>query len=226
MLRRALIVALVAPLMACNARRPKDPEWLLQNGSPEEKQEYLREVGYSGDAAQAREIARFLQDRDSKVVAQAAFFIGYLKARDFIPQLRNLLGHTDDGVVNMAAAGLREMIDQRDIVLTADLERLLTHRYLLARIGGIEGLGKLGSKQSIALLIDRFEHDEPAAKYYAAISLGQIKDPAALPALEHALAAVKKMDHSSPHKGRARGTPPHPDLMQDALESAIASIRT
>jgi len=225
MLRRALIVALVSSVAACGERRPKDAEWLLQSGSKSEKAEYIRDLGYSGNAASARVIARFLSDPEPEVVASAAFFVGYLKAREFIAELRPLLAHSDDRVVNMAAAGLREMIDQRDIGLAGDLEKLLSHRYLLARIGGIEGLGKIGSSKSTTLLIDRLERDEPAARLYAAISLGEIKNSAALPALERALIEVKAMDHSSENKARARGTPPHPDLMQDVLEQAILNIR-
>lgn len=224
MLRLALIIALGISVVACSERSPKDPDWLLQSGSKSEKVDYLQELGYSGNTANARVVARFLDDSEPEVVSFAAFFVGYLKAREFIPELRRLLGHSDDQVVNMAASGLREMIDQRDVDLVGDLEKLLSHRYLLARIGGIEGLGKIRSARSTALLVDRLERDEPAAKLYAAISLGEIRDAAALPALERALVAVKAMDHSSPNKARARGTAPHPDLMQDVLEQAISRI--
>lgn len=225
MMRRALLAGLTVLIAGCSERRPKDPEWLLQKGSRAEKLDYLRELGYSGNAANARGLVPFLDDSDPEVASTAAFFIGNLKAREYIPNLRRLLAHSDDQVVNLAAAGLREMIDQRDLGLAGDLEKLLSHKFLLARIGGIEGLGKLGSSRSTALLVDRLEHDEPAARYYAAISLGEIKDRSALPALERALVEVKAMDHSSKSKARARGTAPHPDLMQEVLEEAILKVK-
>lgn len=102
---------------------------------------------------------------------------------------------------------------------------MLALDFLLARINAVEALGKIRSTDSVAKLLERLKVEDPAVRYYIVASLGGIGAKQALPVLEAYLTEVRAMDMSSQHMGRARGTPPHPKLMKEAIERAIEEIR-
>ena len=101
----------------------------------------------------------------------------------------------------------------------------MSHQFILARIGAVEALGQLQSRSSTELLTQKLKAEDPAVRYYIIDALRKIKDRKALPALEGYLREVRQMDHNSSGKARARGTPPHPALLQEALERAIVEIQ-
>jgi HEAT repeat protein len=193
-------------------------------GAAKRAQDEVRAIADSGKPDRAKKLASYLDNEEPAAVATACFELGQLKAREYLPNLVALLKHNDDRVVNMAAASLRDMLEPSDAKLTNDFEALLSHRFLLVRIGAVEALGQLRSQRSAELLSQKLKTEDPAVRYYIIDSLRKIRDKRALPALEGYLREVQRMDHSSGSKARARGMPPHPTLLQEALERAIVEI--
>ncbi|MFY3383066.1 HEAT repeat domain-containing protein [Paracidovorax sp. MALMAid1276] len=185
----------------------------------------MAEWAQSGDSDKENRIAVYLSHTDPDVVGQACFQLGQLKARAHIPALLALLNHRDGRVVNMAGAGLRDMLDTRDAALAPRFEALLTHDFLLARISAIEALGRIHSTGSVPLLAGRLQSEDPAVQFHIVHVLGTLRSRQALPALEALEAEVRTKDMSSPHFDRARGTPAHPKLMLEAIALAMQQIQ-
>ena len=127
-------------------------------------------------------------------------------------------------VVNMAGAGLLQMVDARDACFLPNLLVVLDHPELLARMSAIEAVGGIGSKDVTLPLIERLHSENPAAKWQIIAALGKIGDESALPMLYALLAQAIAMDHTVPNKGGTRGSVPHPDSFQAILEESISSI--
>ncbi|MDH3750954.1 MAG: HEAT repeat domain-containing protein [Gammaproteobacteria bacterium] len=226
MQRKAFIVACLMGIAGCSADRPSDPDWLIQHGSSAQKEVFFMELGYSENASNADVLYRFLDDEDPEIVAKAAWWIGYLNARDYVPTLVDLLEHEDRQVVNMAGGGLAKMADSRDVRYLDRIYPVLDHEYLLARMSAIEVIGVIGSSESTKFLLERLSDEEPAAKWQIARALGRIGDVRALPALKQFQQAVQLMDHSVPNKGGVRGSDPHPESLEAVAEEAIAMIES
>jgi HEAT repeat protein len=223
---KAFIVACLIAITGCSADRPSDPDWLIQHGSSAQKEVFLMELGYSENVSNADVISKFLDDEDAEIVARAAFWIGYLKARDYVPTLVDFLEHDDRQVVNMAGAGLTEMADSRDVRYLDRIHPVLDHEFLLARMSAIEVIGMIGSSESTRFLVERLSDEEPAAKWQIVKALGRIGDLRALPALEEFRQEVKRMDHSVPNKGGVRSSDPHPSSLEAVIEESIAAIES
>jgi hypothetical protein len=186
---------------------------------------YLTEASRSENPAAAANIARFLTDADPDIVGQASFYLGSLRARAYLPALTALLTNKNERIVNMAGAGLREMVDERDTALLPQLYPMLQHRFKQARISALECIGRIGSSDSTLRVLARLPVEDFGTQWYVVQALGSIKDPKALPALEARLVEVKAMT-PVPYRGGSRGDPPTPALMQAALEEAIENIRS
>lgn len=188
--------------------------------------EEIRAIAESEARDREARIAEFLKHPNPGVVGAACWQLGDLRARQYLPDLVALLKHSDPGVVNMAGAGIREMVSDADANLLDHVTPVVSHDFLLARISAVEVLGRIRSSSSTPLLIERLKSEDSAVRYYIVAALGEIGDRSALPALEGYLEEVRRMDHSSPHMGRARGDPPHPQLLQEAIERAISNIKS
>lgn len=226
MQRKAFIVACLIGIAGCSADKPSDPDWLIQHGSSAQKDVFLMELGYSEDESNADILYRFLGDKDPEISAKAAWWIGYLNARDYVPTLVDLLEHENRQIVNMAGAGLAKMADGRDTRYLDRIHPVLDHEYLLARMSAIELIGVIGSSESTTFLLERLFVEEPAAKWQIARALGKIGDVRALPALRQFQREVQLMDHSVPNKGGVRGSDPHPKSLEAVVEESIAMIES
>ena len=190
----------------------------------DEKKAYITEIGYSGREEEASKLKVFLNDPNPEVIGTACFFLGYLKSREHIPELYDLLTHKDPTVVNMAASGLAQMLNEEDINLLARLHETLNSNYLLARMSAIEAIGNIGNEQSRNVLERIFVKEEPAAKLQIISAVGKIGSKESLPLLRNYLNIVNAMDFSVPNKGGTRGSVPHPSSLKATLEKSIAMI--
>jgi len=193
-----------------------------QMQSSKEKIAHLSSLGYSDDINNAEEIASFLEDEDTEVVGQACFYIGYLRARNYITKLESLMSSSDDSLVNMAVSGLALMVGQRDEYLLEKLYGLVDSGALLVKLSAIDAIGNIGSKQSASILVDRFEAESKnVVKAKMAEALGKLNNQIALPVLNKYLNEVKLMDYSAPKKGGVRGSELHPVALKAILENSI-----
>lgn len=197
----------------------------MENEKSQEKLDYIVELGYSEDISNAPTIAAYLNDDDPEVVASASFFLGYLKARSYIEDLAKLLEHENPDIVNMAGAGLREMVNETDEYLLPELYSVLSHDYLLARLSAIEAIGAIKSPSSLQHLVDLFESSSSGQKARIITALGNIGEEEVLPLLESYLNSVLTMDHSVPNKGGTRDVDLHPEALQVITEEAIEAIK-
>jgi HEAT repeat protein len=217
--RQLTLSILLALLVACT--RPDDAGW-GERRAAQEKIELMRQFGRANDHAS---IAKFLQDANPWVVANACGDLGRLKAREYIPDLVVLLASPEPDVANLAGFGLSQMIDERDTAILPDLYRNLDRNELLVRMSAIEAIGKVRSAPSVDVLVKHLPQQEPAAQLSLYMALGDIGDPRALPVLRQALSDAQAMDHGIPNLGRSRGDPPHPDLLQGQIQDAIKRIQ-
>ena len=214
MARLTLIVFLLV-LFSCSK---------VEEKTKEEKIQTLHEIGYSNDSSNAKQIEPYLKDKDAEVVSFACYYIGYLRAREYIPTLVAFLSDGDDQIVNMAGAGLAEMVDSRDVWILKDLYPLLHHKFLLARLSAIEAIGKIGSETSLDKLIEIFDASSTGQKARIISALGEIGSSKALPLLNQYLLEINKMDFSVPNKGGGRGVDFHPEVLKAITEEAILAI--
>lgn len=197
----------------------------MENEESRKKKDYIEELGYSEEVSNASKIAAYLNDKDPEVVMSACFYIGFLKARDYINDLVLLLDHENPNIVNMAGSGLSEMVDERDSHILPNLYKVLDHDFLLARISSIEAIGSIKSPGSLPVLIGFFKRAGSGEKARIISGLGNIGDKKSLPLLEQYLDEVKEMNHSVPNKGGTRGSDLHPDALQVITEEAIHVIK-
>lgn len=229
---KAIILSCLIAIAGCSAEspgdadRPNDPDWLIEHGSSVRKEVFLMQLGYSEDPSNADIVYKFLGDKNPKIVATAAFWIGYLEARDYVPTLVDLLDHEDRQIVNMAGAGLAKMAKSQDAQHLNRIHPVLDHEHLLARMSAIEVIGMIGSSESTTFLVERLSDEEPAAKWQIVKALGRIGDARALPALKEYRLEVQQMDHSVPNKGGVRSSDPHPSSLEAVTEDAIAKIES
>ena len=110
--------------------------------------------------------------------------ISACKAAGNVPALVRLLHHRDPDVQWRAADALGSLGDRAVPCLINELDS----RYVAARIGAAEALGTILDRRAVKPLINIMKHDrEPEVRWVAALALGQIGDPAAIPPLLLAL---------------------------------------
>lgn len=112
-----------------------------------------------------------------------------LKAAQDVPALIRLLHHRDPGVQWKAADALGSLGDSAVDLLVSEL----LSRHVAARIGAAEALGTIGDTRAVLPLAGLLARD-PAAevRWVAALALGRIGDPAAVPFLEAALKSPQR----------------------------------
>ena len=177
--QHALVLALAISAGACSEQRTHAPP----SAEAMRVRAELEEIAASTLGDKEGRIAAYLSHADPDIVGGACSQLGQLKARDYVPQLLALLEHRDGRVVNMAGAGLRDMLDARDVKLAPKFDALLHQKFLLARISAVEVLGNIRSTESVPKLLERLKVEDPAVRYYIVDSLGKIGTKQALPAL-------------------------------------------
>lgn len=192
--------------------------------SSEEKLKIISDVGNSDETNNAEKIADYLNDEDLRVASSACFYLGYLNSRNYLAEMITLLESTDQDVLNLCALGLSLIVDERDSSLLDRLYQLLEHESLLVRMSSIQAIGSIGRHASSSLLQKRFDVEEPAAKLEIIVALGKIGNTESLPLLRSYQKTVDAMDHSIPRKGGARGSAPHPDVLDLAVTEAITAL--
>ncbi|WP_162931459.1 HEAT repeat domain-containing protein [Teredinibacter turnerae] len=190
----------------------------------EDKINYINQLSYSDDQKNIEKIAFYLADSDEKVLSMAAFGLGYLGAREYIPNLVALLKSESNQVVSMACSGLAQMVDKSDSDLLESIHPLFRHEFNLARISAIEVIEKIGHKSSIDYLVPLFAGATSGEKARIVSAFCEIGDKKVLPILEEYHSEVESMDFSQPVKGGTRGSNLHPTQLKTIVEMAISKI--
>jgi HEAT repeat protein len=106
--------------------------------------------------------------------------VAALKAAGDLPGLVRLLHDRDPNIQWRAADALGSLGSPALPLLIRELDS----RHVAARIGAVEALGAIRDPRAVRPLIDAMEHDHnPEVRWVAALALGNIGDPAAVPAL-------------------------------------------
>jgi HEAT repeat protein len=110
--------------------------------------------------------------------------VSAMKTAGDVPGLIRLLNHRNMDVQWLAADALGSLGDRA----IAPLIRVLESRHKAARIGAVEALGVLRDPLTVSPLVHVLAHDEAVeVRWVAALALGEIGDPVAIPALVDAL---------------------------------------
>ena len=110
--------------------------------------------------------------------------VAAMKTAGDVPGLIRLLNHRDPDVQWLAAEALGSLGDRA----IDPLVQALDSRHAAVRIGAVEALGAIRNPRAVGLLVDVMERDEAVeVRWVAALALGEIGDPAAIPPLVDAL---------------------------------------
>ncbi len=135
------------------------PELLagLKNRNDKVIYESLNALQKIGDPEIASQIAYLLSDPDKKIQLAAIETTGMLRNENALPSLENLLNRSRDKSVRRAALGAIAMLARprsRETFL-----RYLDDKDENMRAGAAEGLGRLGNRDDMALLREKFEQE-------------------------------------------------------------------
>ncbi|HET9754663.1 MAG TPA: HEAT repeat domain-containing protein, partial [Myxococcales bacterium] len=195
---RSLAMALALSLFACKARSPTDPQtWIrqLDDSDPKARVKAVRELRKLEAREAAPKIAELL--KDPLIKEDAALALEDLGGPDEVQPLLDAVDTTvgagSDTAARTAnrtnakiAQALGKIGDPR---AGPALLRLARASDDSVRLAAVEALGQVRAREAVAELSHLV--DDPAAPPVltkkAIVSLGQIGDPSAIPALEHGL---------------------------------------
>lgn len=195
---RSLAMALALSLFACKARSPTDPQtWIrqLDDSDPKARVKAVQQLRKLKARQAAPQIAELLKDPLTR--EDAAQALGDLGGPDEVQPLLEAVDTTVGAGSDTAArnanrtnakiaAALGNIGDPR---AGPALLRLARASDDSVRLAAVEALGQVRSRDAVAELSHLV--DDPAAPPIltkkAIVSLGEIGDPSAIPALEHGL---------------------------------------
>jgi hypothetical protein len=147
------------------------------------KRSLVRRLYESYDPRAIEFLANFLNDRHPEVLSSAAYGLGELRAREYLPELIDLLKHSDESVRNLAACAIREVIVPSDRLVLKPLLSLLSDKSSLIIIHAIEALSKLKNSSTILPLIEMLSSNNRSIRSHTATALARIGGADALEAL-------------------------------------------
>jgi hypothetical protein len=149
------------------------------------KKSLIRQLYETCDERAIEYMVEFLDDTDPEIVANAAFGLGDLKARERLPELLKLLKHPAEVVRNLSAHAIGNIISPNDKLLLQPLLDLLTDEATLVRIAAVVALGQLRSQKAVLSLINLLQDRNSGIRSEAIHALGKIGDSRALEALRN-----------------------------------------
>lgn len=201
---------------------------LLKSPVREIQLECLHALGLCAEAERARDLQPFLNCGDEELELAAVEAVARLGDRTALPRLLEMLDQatgteTDERWACRIVDALRRLKDARAVL---PLIELLNCRADRVRTRAAEALGAIGDPTALEPLADRFDQ-EPSLPAQAALikSLGELKDPAALPVLRRAI------EKSDPVRCKAIaalgeiGGPEAVRLVTDQLDHRSAPVR-
>ncbi len=193
---RVCILALL--LCACRPSDPKDPNtWLkrLSDSDPRARQQAVQELRKLKAREAAPQVAQLL--KDVMVREEAATALRDIGGADEVPALLDAVdttvgagSDTATRSANRANARIAEALGEiGDPRAGPALLRLARSKDEYVRLEAVQALGEVKFKEAVvelSLLVDD-PSAPPLLVKKAVVALGQIGDPAAIPALQHAL---------------------------------------
>src|SRR5205807_3357069 len=193
-----LRVCVLAFLFACRPSDPKDPNtWLkrLSDSDPRTRQQAVQELRKLKAREAAPQVAQLL--KDVMVREQAAAALRDIGGADEVPALLDAVdttvgagSDTATRSANRTNAGIAEALGEiGDPRAGPALLRLARSKDEYVRLEAVQALGEVKFKEAVpelSLLVDD-PSAPPLLVKKAVIALGQMGDPAAIPALQHAL---------------------------------------
>ncbi len=185
---RVFAVALLLAFAGCHLSDGKDPQALiarLEDKDPRARVQALQQLRKLGVREAAPRIARLLREPQTR--AEAARALSELGGPEQVQPLLDALDPGGDARDNEAIA--RALGTLADARATPALLKLSKAQPEPVRAAAIEALGKLKAKEAVPELSKLVDDPSapPAVIGKALLALGQIGDPAALPALLHGL---------------------------------------
>jgi HEAT repeat protein len=195
---RSLAMALALSLFACKASSPTDPQtWIrqLDDSDPRARVKAVRELRKLKARQAARQIAELLKDPLTR--EDAALALEDLGGPDEVQPLLDAVDTTVGAGSDTAARNANRTNAKIALALGnigdpragPALLRLARASDDSVRLAAVEALGQVRSRDAVAELSHLV--DDPAAPPVltkkAIVSLGEIGDPSAIPALEHGL---------------------------------------
>jgi hypothetical protein len=129
-------------------------------------------------------LLQFLSDRDSEVIASAAFGLGQLKAREGLPELLKLLKHPAEMVRNASVCAIGDIISPEDKLFLQPLLELLGDKKSIVRINTVDALGQLKNSKAVLPLINLLKYRSSGMRYAVIQALGKIGDVRAIEPLQ------------------------------------------
>ena len=132
---------------------------------------------------QLEKLVTQLASSDVEERRAAAYALGQSGGKDAVPHLINALSDPDLYVRTYAIQSLRDLRDPRAVNRLCEL---LTEQAAEPQIVSnvMRALGSIKSPLALPTLLAALESDDPFTRYDVAFTLGEIGDPAAIPALE------------------------------------------
>src|SRR6266849_8644448 len=195
---RLRVCILASLLCACRPSDPKDPNtWLkrLSDSDPRARQQAVQELRKLKVREAAPQVAQLL--KDVMVREEAATALRDLGGADEVPALLDAVdttvgagSDTATRSANRANARIAEALGEiGDPRAGPALLRLARSKDEYVRLEAVQALGEVKFKEAVlelSLLVDD-PSAPPLLLKKAVVALGQIGDPAAIPALQHAL---------------------------------------
>src|SRR6266850_4607045 len=195
---RVRVCTLALLLCACRPSDPKDPNtWLkrLSDSDPRTRQQAVQELRKLKAKEAAPQVAQLL--KDVMVREEAATALRDLGGADEVPALLDAVdttvgagSDTATRSANRANARIAEALGEiGDPRAGPALLRLARSKDEYVRLEAVQALGEVKFKEGVpelSLLVDD-PSAPPVLVKRAVVALGQMGDPAAIPALQHAL---------------------------------------
>ncbi|OUL20057.1 HEAT repeat domain-containing protein [Nostoc sp. 106C] len=140
----------------------------------------IRQLYHTYDERAICYLTEFLSDNNPDIIAEAAYGLGELRAREKLPELLKLLNHPAQVVRNLAACAIREIASPEDELLIQPLLALLADEAHIVQISAAKALGQLRNPKTVAtlinFLINSLSDKKSKVKYHVISVLRQIGD--------------------------------------------------
>ena len=202
----------------------KDRAKAYKHSSKELKLALLEEISNTYDSKLISSAKIYLNDSNQEVVSKAIEALGNIGNKSIVPALVKYLKSKNMQYKDFALLALAKIVNNQDRGLVEYIAPILNDKSVLARISAYEVLTRIGDEDSLVKTRENFAKEKPAVKLAMIKLFANVGDKEDAKILKEYLKEVKEMDYSKEIKEPARGSDPHPKILEYEILKALKAI--
>ena len=193
-------------------------------GNKRVKMALLQEIDKLYDKKLLKSLYTFIYSKDSQIKAKAIEIVGKIGDKNSINILMANLKDKNSRVKDFTLMALANIVDENDKNLLKDIYPLLDSNSTFVRLSAYKVIEKIASKDSLALLREKFNKEDSKVKIGIIRALAEIGTKEDIKLLGNYLKKLPPINKNIGYSEYIRGSKPSPIILNYELSRAIENI--